>query len=396
MVTQIEFRKCSYEQFCSELAILDIGDKTGTFQVKQHLKPFLLRVCRNPNDLRLDLYEDYTKKLYEILVTNAVESFDYFIDKYISLNKPLEKYLYLPKKSSLEGKVFNGQKNAWLGRFSKNLNHQEFFSTKKYSDKDSEYTYGLLRVMYEKFHIRNSMACPAFFDSILKAQNYGAFWKAFMLGCNKPSIFNPHTYYSILSECFSGEVLFAPVMGWNSYQIGFQNSSFKHMITTDVIPSVVDNSRLVTRLYDQNPFIEAKQVDAFLSPSEKLGIGFIHEYQNMVDAVLFSPPYYNLEVYESGEQSYKNYPSYSEWLDCYWRVTLQTCAEVMKRKAKIGFVISNYRGNDSFCADMTEIANSIFVQKDVYSVKWAAQRGSRAPKKQAQGNLENLYIYSKI
>jgi len=45
---------------------------------------------------------------------------------------------------------------------------------------------------------------------------------------------------------------------------------------------------------------------------------------------------------------------------------------------------------------MTEIANSIFVQKDVYSVKWAAQRGSRAPKKQAQGNLENLYIYSKI
>jgi len=162
MVTQIEFRKCSYEQFCSELSILDIGDKTGTFQVKQNLKPFLLRVCRNPNDLRIDLYEDYTKKLYEILVTNAEESFDYFVDKYISLNKPLEKYLYLPKKTSLEGKVFNGQKNAWLGRFSKNLNHEQFYSTKKYSDKDSEYTYGLLKVMYEKFHIRNSMACPAF------------------------------------------------------------------------------------------------------------------------------------------------------------------------------------------------------------------------------------------
>jgi len=396
MFTNIKFRNCSYDEFLNEIAILDISDKSGSFKVRQKLHPFLLKVVRNPKDLRLDLYEDYTKKLYSILVTNAQESFDAFVNKYISLTKILEDYLYVPKKTSFDGKVFNGQKYAYLSRLPKNLNHSEFYNTKKYSENDSEYTYGLLKVMYEKFHIRNSMACPAFFDTILNAQNYDAFWKAFMLGANKPSVFNPHTYYSILTECFKGEVLFAPVMGWNSYQIGFQNSGFQHFISTDVIPSVVENSHLLNRLYDQNPFSQSKAVDVYCTPSEQLGIGFIHDYQNMVDAVLFSPPYYNLEVYESGEQSIKKYPGYDEWLECYWKQTLQTCCEVMKRGARIGFVISNYRGNDSFCDDMSGIAELIFRPEETYSVKWAARRTSRTPKKQINGNFENLYIYSKV
>ena len=117
-------------------------------------------------------------------------------------------------------------------------------------------------------------------------------------------------------------------------------------------------------MYTQNPFSDAKEVDAYCQPSENLGIPFIHKYQNQVDAVLFSPPYYNLEVYLSGEQSYKNYPSYDEWLERYWRQTLKVCAEVMKSKARIGFVISNYRNNDSFCADMTKVATDIFLEEE--------------------------------
>ena len=108
------------------------------------------------------------------------------------------------------------------------------------------------------------------------------------------------------------------------YQVAFQNSTFQHFISTDVIPSVVENSHLVNRLYDQNPF-QAKAIDVYCIPSEQLGISFIHEYQNMVDAVLFSPPYYNLEIYESGEQSIKKYPSYDECFECYLKQTLQTC-----------------------------------------------------------------------
>ena len=127
MFTNIKFRNCSYDEFLNEIAILDISDKSGSFKVRQKLHPFLLKVVRNPKDLRLDLYEDYTKKLYGILVTNAQESFDAFVNKYISLTKILEDYLYVPKKTSFDGKVFNGQKYAYLSRLPKNLNHSEFY-----------------------------------------------------------------------------------------------------------------------------------------------------------------------------------------------------------------------------------------------------------------------------
>ena len=59
-------------------------------------------------------------------------------------------------------------------------------------------------------------------------------------------------------------------------------------------------------------------------------------------------------------------------------------------------MISNYRGNDSFCDDMTGFAEMIFQPEETYSVKWAARRTSRTPKKQINGNFENLYIYSKV
>lgn len=390
-------RKCSYQQFLNELSVLDVMDRTGTFKVKQDLYSFLQRVVKKPSDRRLELYDTYTKNLYKMLVEDAENSLKTWYSNYVDLKESFDYYLHLPKTSSLEEKIFNGQKYGKYGRLSKYLNAESFYNTKKYSDNDSEYTIGLMKVMYERFHIRNSLACPAFYDYVVNMESYKPIWSAFMMGCNKPSIFNPHTYYSILKECFEGEVLFAPVMGWNSYQIGFYNSDFKHFISTDVIPGTVSNCRIIHDEYlkQSSVYEKDKTIDTYLCPSEKLGNEFISKYNEKVDAVLFSPPYFNLEVYGDGDQSISNFPLYFDWLKGYWEQTMKLCEIVMKPNARLGFVISNYRDNDNFCDDMCHVAEKYFNLVDKYQIKWGAIKMSRVPKKQKNGNLENLYIFEK-
>ena len=397
LLFDIQPRKCSYEDFLKEVAVLDVMDRTGSFAVKQDLYSFLQRVVKKPTDKRIDLYDVYTKNLYKMLVEDSENSLKTWYESYVDLKKPFKEYLQIPLDSCLENKVFNGQKYGWCGRISKYLNAESFYNTKKYSNKDSEYTIGLIKAMYERFHIRNSLACPAFFNDVVNMEGYKKVWSAFMMGCNKPSIFNPHTYYSILKECFEGEILFAPVMGWNSYQIGFYNSNFKHFISTDVIPSTVSNCDILHEEYlnsFSSLFDEPKTIDTYLCPSEKLGNEFINKYENKIDAILFSPPYFDLEVYQEGEQSISSFPTYNEWLKGYWEETIKLCKNVMSPNARLGFVISNYRGNINFCDDMCEVVSKYLNHVETYQVKWGAVKMSRVPKKQENGNFENLYIFT--
>ena len=88
-------------------------------------------------------------------------------------------------------------------------------------------------------------------------------------------------------------------MGWNSYQIGFYNSNFRHFISTDVIPSTVSNCDLIHKEYlnqHTSLFDEPKTIDTYLCPSEQLGDSFINKYREKVDTVLFSPPYFDLDI----------------------------------------------------------------------------------------------------
>ena len=130
-------------------------------------------------------------------------------------------------------------------------------------------------------------------------------------------------------------------------------------------------------------------------PSEKLYSHLPTHYTTSVDAVLFSPPYYNLEIYNSSEQSFFNYSDYSDWLESYWFETLRLCHYLMKPKARIGFVISNYRDNEWFCDDMSEVASRVFQEEEISYIEWSSIKRSREAKKTRDGNYERLYLFSK-
>lgn len=404
----------TFQDFCNQIQVLDISDKSGTFAVRQDLDSFIARVAKKDNrGQRLSLFK---QKLYQILVTDIDQTLKAWFRSQGTLPQPVDFYFDIPNNNILDNKVFAGRTDAKYGKICKNINFENYYNTKKWYSNDSEYVFGLLKVMVQEFKLRNSLAGPAFFDQICNYNgDSGDFWRAFMMGANRPSTFNPATYKGILDSLFTGEVLFAPVMGWNAYQTAFYSSKFKKFIATDVIPDVVDNGTLLHNEYTRYKQAESvssfnnlfevetidKEIDLYLCPSEQLAARhqFDVKYNEQVDAVLFSPPYFDLEIYNSEDQSFTNFPNYDDWLKGYWEETVKLCKTVMKPGARFGFVISNYRNSDkvmtTISQDMRDVVQKHLTFVDHYRVQWSAMGGSRQAKKTRNGNFEDLWLFTK-
>ena len=395
--------KPSFADFCNQIQILNVTDTSGTFKVKQNLDDFIARVAKK--DDRGSRLPVFKQKLYQLLVTDADKNLKAWFKSHGLLPEKIEHYFNIPNADIFDGSVFSGRTNSSYGKICKNINFANYYNTKKCYANDSEYVFGLLKVMLEQFKLRNSLVGPAFFDQICKYDgDPSAFWRAFMMGASRPSTFNPATYKGILSSLFKGDTLFAPVMGWNSYQLAFYGSDFKKFIATDVIPDVVDNGALLHTEYEtmrnHSLFeVEEKQIDLYLCPSEQLDArhDFISKYSNQVDAVLFSPPYFDLEIYNSEDQSVSSFPNYQDWLEGYWEETVKLAKAVMKPGARFGFVISNYRNADKVMTNISEDMRAVvakhLTQIGHYRVQWSAMGGSRQAKKTRGGNFEDLWLF---
>lgn len=404
-LNQFNLPKVTFQQFCDKICVLNVMDRSGSFVVRSDLDTFVNRVSKKDNrKQRLNLYK---QNLYKILVTDANATLLAWFKRYGELKESVDFYFDIPVSNILTNDIFTGRTNSKYGKICKNINFVNFYNTKKLYTNDSEYTFGLLKVMFEDFKVRNSLVGPAFFDHICKYNgNPSQFWLDFMIGANRASIFNPATYKGILDNVFTGETLFAPVMGWNAYQIAFYNSKFKNLIATDVIPDVVENGNLlhnVFKTYRENSIFESqeKTIDLYLCPSEELDTkhNFVKKYKNAVDAVLLSPPYFDLEIYPSDGQSFNNFPDYQTWLKGYWEETVKLAVKVMKPNAKFGFVISNYINRQkqlvTISEDMRDIVLKHMNLEKHYRVQWSAISGTRQAKKTRNGNFEDLWVFVK-
>ena len=404
-LNQFNLPKVTFQQFCDKIYVLNVMDRSGSFVVRSDLDTFVNRVSKKDNrKQRLNLYK---QNLYKILVTDANATLLAWFKRYGELKESVDFYFDIPESNILTNDIFTGRTNSKYGKICKNINFVNFYNTKKLYTNDSEYTFGLLKVMFEDFKVRNSLVGPAFFDHICKYNgNPSQFWLDFMIGANRASIFNPATYKGILDNVFTGETLFAPVMGWNAYQIAFYNSKFKNLIATDVIPDVVENGNLlhnVFKTYRENSIFESqeKTIDLYLCPSEELDTkhNFVKKYKNAVDAVLLSPPYFDLEIYPSDGQSFNNFPDYQTWLKGYWEETVKLAVKVMKPNAKFGFVISNYINRQkqlvTISEDMRDIVLKHMNLEKHYRVQWSAISGTRQAKKTRNGNFEDLWVFVK-
>ena len=258
-------KNVSFNDFSKKLSVLNGSDTSGNFVVRSDLDTFVARVATKDN--RTARLNDYKLKLYKMIVQEPEVALEAWYNRTVAITESMDFYFQIPEATILEGNTFAGRTHAKYGRLCKNINFENFYNTKKLYSNDFEYVVGLMKAMFEDFKLRNSLVGPAFFDHICKIDDdYGQFWTDFMMGCNRASIFNPVTYRGIMEELFEGDTIFAPVMGWNAYQLGFYNSNWKKFIATDVIPEVVDNGNKLHAEWqayrDRSLFeIEDKEVD---------------------------------------------------------------------------------------------------------------------------------------
>jgi hypothetical protein len=397
-------KQTSFEDFSKKISVLNGSDTSGNFVVRSDLDTFINRVAKKDN--RKSRLDHYKRKLYKMIVEEPEVALTEWFNRMVAVDESFDFYFQIPEADILVGNTFAGRTNAKYGRICKNINFEKFYNTKKLYSNDFEYTFGLMKAMFEDFKIRNSLVGPAFFDHICNIDNYSQFWTDFMMGCNRASIFNPATYKGIIEELLPGETLFAPCMGWNAYQFAFYNTNYKKFIATDVIPEVVDNGNKLHQEWlaysDTSMFeLQEKTVDLYLCPSEQLDTkyGFSSKYKNQVDAVLFSPPYFDLEIYDSPDQSFTNYPDYNVWLQAYWEETVLVAKQVLKKGGRFGFVISNYRNKAKeevrISQDMMTVVSNHLHPIGQYRVQWSAIAGGRQAKKMKDGNFEDLWLFEK-
>jgi hypothetical protein len=85
---------------------------------------------------------------------------------------------------------------------------------------------------------------------------------------------------------------------------------------------------------------------------------FIPEWENTIGVAFSSPPYFNLEDYGVGNQSYKPGTSYQEWLDNYLRPTLENIKRYLVDDGKMLVNIKDFL-DYKLCADTRAIAESL-------------------------------------
>ena len=177
----------------------------------------------------------------------------------------------------------------------------------------------------------------------------------------RASIMNPYLVYSLNQTIFKATRIFSPTLGWSSYCYGFMESPYvTEYVGTDVIPSVCEKTSKFSNIYTK------KKIDIYCTPSEQLLVNrkFMQKYKNHFDLVFFSPPYYELELYKSNNQSTDQYKTYTEWLDQYWNRTMKLCNHVLEKGGKMCYILSGYGSSNTkhfdLLNDMNNIAKTYF------------------------------------
>jgi len=184
----------------------------------------------------------------------------------------------------------------------------------------------------------------------------------------RASIMNPLVPFSLQKRILKGTKIFTPTLGWSSYAYGFlECTEVQEYVATDVIPQVCKK----TQDFCQT-FYPKKRKQIFCEPSENLlhNRSFMTNYREHFDVVFFSPPYYELEKYPGKKQSIHQYNTYEEWLDKYWRQTIELCYHVLERGGRLCYILSSYGCSGSAkCTEYDLIKDMNGITKERFTYK---------------------------
>ena len=180
----------------------------------------------------------------------------------------------------------------------------------------------------------------------------------------RSSIMNPIIPYTLSKRIDKPFKVFTPTLGWSSYLLGMlSNPMLEEYVGVDVIEKVCETTKHLS-----------PKTTIYCSPSEDLDKAFMDTYHNHFDLIFFSPPYYQLELYQGDKQSTNRYTSYHDWLEGYWRQTMRICRHVLKDDGIMYFIIGGYKYKKKYIdleADMSRICieeHFTLIQKEPMTV----------------------------
>jgi hypothetical protein len=124
--------------------------------------------------------------------------------------------------------------------------------------------------------------------------------------------------------------------GWGSRLLGAMRNRVNYFGTD---PNYLLVERLKQMQHDyQSTTHTHTQVDISCQGSEI----FVPEWENKIGLCFTSPPYFYLEDYKIGNQSYKQGTTYQSWLDNYLEPTIRNCFKYLIDKGVLAINIKNF------------------------------------------------------
>ena len=157
-------------------------------------------------------------------------------------------------------------------------------------------------------------------------------------GMHNPSFFRPHIAKQIiLSTNKKNGVLFDSCAGWGGRMLGTVSAGWKYIACE---PNATTYNHLME-------IVDFLGIDDFVTiyniPYEDLDLSII----GIVDIVLTSPPYYDLEVYVSdNKQSYHKHSTYEDWLNNWYLRMIENNSKILSEDGLSCYNVMNGRCED--------------------------------------------------
>lgn len=156
----------------------------------------------------------------------------------------------------------------------------------------------------------------------------------------KPTKFPIKTVREILELYNINDNYYDFSCGWGDRLLGAMSMNINYFGTDPnyLLTEQLENIKNDYRTTNINPFNEFSTVDIRTQGSEI----FISEWENTIGVAFSSPPYFNLENYGVGEQSCNETTKYKDWIDYYYRPTIENIDKYLIENGKIVININDF------------------------------------------------------
>lgn len=305
-----------------------------------------------------DIPKEDIKELFE-----NIQHRNEYLTRFYNLSLSVDpERLDMRKTPAMKNKNMDNNQNLIFKNIIRNLHFEDILRNTKSGIENNPSFLEMLSDLYLRYIIDYKILTPSA-RFYIKEGRIGSVFSSYYF---RASIMNPFLVYSLNESVLKGTKIFTPTLGWSSYCYGFLESlNVLEYVGTDVIPSVCQKTKAMAKMIAPN-----KKTDIYCKPSEELFSNkpFMNKYREHFDVVFFSPPYYELELYEGGKQSTEQYKTYEEWLDKYWDKTIQLCHHVLEKGGRLCYILSGYGSDNTkekydLLGDMNKITKKYFKVK---------------------------------